>query len=200
LEGTWLGGPLTVKIDQQSATAAQLDAHGRAGSAELQKLFALPAALKLEGATDYHVSMPIASADTEAARRRNIKIESDLSGLGIALPQPLGKGIDEQRALQVALEIDDEQMLSRTSYGNVRALIRMRQARGGWALDRGGVRADAVAPALPGHRGLRIEGTLRRFVLDDWLALHAAANSGPAANADGNNGGDDDGKKLSDYL
>lgn len=192
LQGAWLGGPLTVKIDQQSATAAQLDAHGRAGSAELHRLFSLPAALQLEGATDYHVSMPIASADTEAARRRNIKIESDLRGLGIALPEPLGKGTAERRALQVALEIDDEQMLSRTSYGDVRALIRMRQARGGWTLDRGGVRADAVAPALPGHRGLRIEGSLQRFVLDDWLALHANANAGPAQ-ADG-------GKKLSDYL
>lgn len=194
LKGTWLGGPLTVKIDQQSATAARLDAHGRAESAELEQLFALPAALKLEGATDYHVSMPIASADTEAARRRNIKIESDLRGLGIALPEPLGKDTGDERALQVALEIADEQMLSRTSYGDVRALIRMRQTRGGWTLDRGGVRADAVAPALPGHRGLRIEGRLQRFVLDDWLALRADATSTPdPARAE-------EGKKLSDYL
>jgi uncharacterized protein (TIGR02099 family) len=193
LKGTWLGGPLAVKIDQQSATAAQLDAYGRAYSAELHKLFALPAALQLEGGTDYHVSMPIASADSEAARRRNIRIESDLSGLGIVLPEPLGKTTDERRALQVALELDDEQMLSRTSYGDVRALIRMRHTRNGWTLDRGGVRADAVAPALPGHRGLRIEGKVERFVLDDWLALRPAEEaSGPAR--------DGETKKLSDYL
>lgn len=193
LQGRWLGGPLTVKIDQQSATAAQLDARGHAESIELQKLFALPAAVRLSGAMDYRVSMPIASADTEAASRRNIKVDSDLRGLGITLPEPLGKGIADERALQVALEIDDEQILTRTSYGDVRALIRMRQANGGWALDRGGVRADAVAPALPGHRGLRIEGNVQRFVLDDWLALRGDSPNPGAVSSD-------DAAKLSDFL
>jgi uncharacterized protein YhdP len=36
------------------------------------------------------------------------------------------------------------------------------------------VRADAVAPSLPAHEGLRIEGSVDRFVLDDWLALRGA--------------------------
>lgn len=193
LQGRWLGGPLAVKIEQQNATAAQLDAHGRAESGELQKLFALPAAVKLSGGTDWHMSMPIASGDSEAARRRNIKIDSDLRGLGIVLPEPLGKGNADARTLQVALEIDDEQMLTRTSYGDVRALIRLRQAGGGWALDRGGVRADAVTPALPGHRGLRIEGSVQRFVLDDWLALRGDSSNPGAVRSE-------DAKTLSDYL
>ncbi|GFE83140.1 hypothetical protein GCM10011487_51400 [Steroidobacter agaridevorans] len=194
LKGRFLGGPLTVKIDQQSATAAQLDAQGHAQATELHSLFSLPATVKLAGDTDYHVSMPIASGDSEAAQRRNIRIDSNLRGLGVTLPQPLGKGVAAERPLQVALEIDDEQILSRTAYGDVRALIRMRQSDDGWTLDRGGVRADAVAPALPGHRGLRIEGNVQRFVLDDWLALRGADSNPGAAPRD------DDGPKLSDYL
>ncbi|GFE86222.1 YhdP family protein [Steroidobacter agaridevorans] len=194
LKGRFLGGPLTVKIDQQSATAAQLDAQGHAQATELHSLFSLPATVKLAGDTDYHVSMPIASGDSEAAQRRNIRIDSNLRGLGVTLPQPLGKGVADERPLQVALEIDDEQILSRTAYGDVRALIRMRQSDDGWTLDRGGVRADAVAPALPGHRGLRIEGNVQRFVLDDWLALRGADSNPGAAPRD------DDGPKLSDYL
>jgi uncharacterized protein (TIGR02099 family) len=194
LKGRFLGGPLTVKIDQQSATSSQLDAQGNAQATELRSLFSLPATVKLSGATDYHVSMPIASGDSEAAKRRNIKIDSDLRGLGITLPEPVGKGIADERPLQVALEIDDEQMLSRTSYGDLRALIRMRQSDDGWTLDRGGVRADAVAPALPGHRGFRIEGNVQRFVLDDWLALRGP-DPAPGAPAPR-----DDAKKLSDYL
>lgn len=193
LQGRWLGGPLTVKIEQQSATAAQLEAQGRAESGELQRLFALPSMVKLSGATDWHMSMPIASGDTEAARRRNIKIDSDLRGLGVGLPEPVGKGLADARSLQVALEIDDEQMLTRTSYGDVRALIRLRQSNSGWTLDRGGVRADAVAPALPGHRGLRIEGSVQRFVLDDWLALRGDSTNQNAVR-------NDDAKTLSDYL
>ncbi|WP_129644902.1 YhdP family protein [Peristeroidobacter agariperforans] len=194
LKGRFLGGPLTVKIDQQSATAAQLDAQGHAQATELHSLFSLPATVKLAGDTDYHVSMPIASGASEAAQRRHIKIDSNLRGLGVTLPQPLGKGVADERPLQVALEIDDEQILSRTAYGDVRALIRMRQSDAGWTLDRGGVRADAVAPALPGHRGLRIEGNVQRFVLDDWLALRGTQPNASAAARD------DDGPKLSDYL
>ena len=61
----------------------------------------------------------------------------------------------------------------------------------GWSLDRGGIRADGNAPALPNHRGLRIEGAVERFVLDDWLALKGD---------DAASGAGDDGKTLSDYL
>jgi uncharacterized protein YhdP len=195
LKGRFLGGPLSVQIDQSSATAAQLNAEGHAQASELHSLFSLPATLKLAGDTDYHVSMPIASGDSEAAQRRNIKIDSNLSGLGVTLPEPLGKGVADERPLQVALEIDDEQLLSRTAYGDVRALIRLRQSDDGWTLDRGGVRADGVAPALPGHRGLRIEGNVQHFVLDDWLALRGTDSNPGAAPRD-----DDDGPKLSDYL
>lgn len=193
LQGRWLGGPLTVKIEQQSDTAAHLEANGRAEAGPLSALFGLPEAVQLSGATDYRVTMPIASADTDAARRLNIKIESDLDGLGIALPEPLGKGTREQRSLQVALEVDDAQLLSRSSYGDVRALIRLRKTDDGWSFDRGGLRADAVSPALPGHRGLRIEGRVQRFVLDDWLALRGERSASATVN-------NDDAKKLSDYL
>ena len=72
----------------------------------------------------------------------------------------------------------------RGSFGDVRSVVRLRESTDGWKLDRGGVRADAEAPTLPDHRGLRIEGTIDRFVLDDWLALR----------------GDGSGKRLSDYL
>jgi uncharacterized protein (TIGR02099 family) len=191
LQGRWLGGPLTVNIEPQSATTSMLEAQGHAEAHELQGLFGLPSMVKLSGETDWQMSMRLDSAGTESARRRSVRIESNLRGLGIGLPEPLGKPGFEDRPLQVALDVDDEQIMTRASFGEVRALIRMRQANGAWALDRGGVRADAVAPALPAHRGLRIEGAIERFVLDDWLALRTRDVGNAAA------GG---GKPLSDYL
>jgi uncharacterized protein (TIGR02099 family) len=194
LQGSWLGGPLNVTIKQQNALASELNAEGHATAGDLQRLFSLPAAVKLSGETDWHVSMRIDSAETEAAKHRTVRIDSDLQGLGIQLPEPLGKGAPEPRPLQVTLDMDNEQLMTRTSFGDVRALIRMRQASGGWSLDRGGVRADGIAAALPSHRGLRIEGTVRRFVLDDWLALRGDASTSPT----GGEGGER--KTLSDYL
>src|SRR4030095_13303165 len=101
------------------------------------------------------------------------------------------KGRAEQRPDQVTLESDgDDAVLARSWLGDVRAIVRVaRPAAGGaWALDRGGIRADGNAPALPNHRGLRIEGAVEHFVLDDWLGLRG----------DGTDTGG--GKKLSDYL
>jgi uncharacterized protein YhdP len=63
----------------------------------------------------------------------------------------------------------------------MRALARYRiGANGRWSLDRAGVRADAIPASLPAHRGLRIEGSLDRLLLDDWfdLRLRPAAPSG----------------------
>jgi uncharacterized protein (TIGR02099 family) len=195
LRGSWLGGPLNVTIEQQNPLASELNAAGHASAEDLQRLFALPAAVKLSGDTDWHMSMRIDSAETEAAKRRTVYIDSDLRGLGIELPEPLGKGAADLRPLQVTLEADDDQIMTRTAFGDVRALIRMRQANNGWSLDRGGVRADAVSPGLPSHRGLRIEGSVRRFVLDDWLALRGDA----PASATGDGGGEGR-ATLSDYL
>ncbi|MET0532593.1 MAG: YhdP family protein [Steroidobacter sp.] len=194
LQGTWLGGPLNLTIKQQNALASDLDAQGHATAEDLQRLFALPAAVKLSGDTGWHVSMRINSAETEAAKHRQVRIDSDLRGLGIQLPEPLGKGTQEERPLQVTLDMDEEQLMTRSAFGDVRALIRMRQSNDGWMLDRGGVRADAVTPALPGHRGLRVEGSIRRFVLDDWLALRAGSSNATASAEAGQ------GKTLSDYL
>jgi uncharacterized protein (TIGR02099 family) len=195
LRGTWLGGPLNVTIKQQNALASELNAEGHAAAEDLQRMFALPAAVKLNGDTDWHMNMRIDSAETEAAKRRSVRIDSDLRGLGIQMPEPLGKGAADLRALQVTLDMDDEQLMTRDVLGDVRALIRMKRGDGGWTLDRGGVRADAVSPALPGHRGFRIEGSVKRFVLDDWLALRGDQPANPSGDTSG-----EDKATLSDYL
>lgn len=195
LQGTFLGGPLNVTIKQQNLLASDLTAEGHATAEDLQRLFALPAAVKLSGDTDWHMNMRIDSAETEAAKRRTVRIESDLRGLGLQLPEPLGKSAADLRELQVTLDTDDEQIMTRTSLGDVRALIRMKRGEDGWTLDRGGVRADAVSPALPSHRGFRVEGALKRFVLDDWLALRGDQPANPP-----NDAAAGEAKALSDYL
>ena len=127
-----------------------------------------------------------------AARKSSVRIESDLRGLGVALPEPVGKSESEERPFQVTLESDgDDAVVARSWLGDVRSIVRVARAGDRWSLDRGGIRADGNAPALPNHRGLRIEGAVERFVLDDWLALRGERDSSSA-------GGD--GKALSDYL
>jgi uncharacterized protein (TIGR02099 family) len=187
LHAQWLGGPLDVVIRPDGNTASTLSATGTATAAQLKPF--LPSAFKVSGSTQWRLATEFY---TDAARKSGVRIESDLRGLGIALPEPLGKNEGEQRAFQVTLEADgDSAMLARSWLGDARAIVRVARGDDGWSLDRGGIRADGNAPALPNHRGLRIEGNVEHFVLDDWLALKGD-DSGAAAAAGG--------KKLSDYL
>jgi uncharacterized protein (TIGR02099 family) len=187
LRAQWLGGPLEVTIRPEGRNASTLSATGTAMAAQLKAF--LPSAVKVSGALQWRVGTEFR---TDAERQAGLRIESDLRGLGIALPEPLGKRENEQRAFQVTLEADgDDAMLARAWLGDVRSIVRVARSGDAWSLDRGGIRADGNAPGLPNHRGLRIEGNVERFVLDDWLAL-----KGDEGGGSGSSGG----RPLSDYL
>ena len=169
LSGSWLGGPLNVVItpDDQTDASATVVARGRALADRLASF--TPSSVKLTGATDWRMTTHLSSRDDRA--RQIFTIDAPLQGLGVDMPYPVGKSADAPRPLHVELEPGEEQMLVRASLGDMRGLLRWAQARGDWSFDRGGVRADGVAAALPDHGGLRLEGAIDRVKLDDWFAL-----------------------------
>ncbi|MGH8176043.1 MAG: YhdP family protein [Steroidobacter sp.] len=185
MQGQWLGGPISVSVTPDGAASSALVAQGRSAAAQVKPLLGLPSSVGLRGVADWRVTTTLTAAGVNAGAPQVMRIESDTKGLGVGLPAPLGKTEDEVRDLRLALEFDPEQnLLVRGSFGEVRSLVRMRQSADGWTLDRGGLRADGVTPSLPDHRGLRIEGSIDRFVLDEWLALKGSGG----------------GKPLSEYL
>lgn len=203
LHGVWLGGDVELVVRPRKEGSAGeagggsiLTARGNADAEGLRKLLRLPPTIELAGATDWQLTTRLAPTNLER-NLQPVRIASDLRGLAIGLPEPLGKTPTQVRPFELSLQFEDaDSMLARGSLGEVRALIRLRrneqpdqvqreEARGAWVLDRGGLRADGHAPALPDHPGLRIEGDIERFVMDEWLALR------------GRDGG---GKPLSDDL
>lgn len=189
LHGDWLGGPLEVVIDpiEADAPAAQLRASGHANAAQLTKLLHLPASAKLSGATAWSMSTRLEAGgdaqegvgrDSSAGRPRQFLVESDLEGLAIGLPDPVSKPETERRPLRVELQYDgDRTVLTRAALGDIRALMRMQRRDDGWRLDRGGIRPDGIAAALPAHPGFSIEGSLERLDLDQWFALRGDGGS-----------------------
>lgn len=178
LQGRWLGGPLDVSIQPLDGLpqSAHVVATGRASAAELMSTLKLPSSVKLSGNANWSLSTKLTAGDADdpPARQKPRKfiLDSDLTGFGIALPYPVGKGEAEIRPLHAEIEFDgDDEVLVRSSLGSLRSLVRLARRVDGWNFDRGGVRADAIAAALPPHPGIRIEGSLDRLVLDDWLAL-----------------------------
>ncbi len=183
LRGQWLGGELQLDIPPQSG-GSTLSASGWADADELHGLLGLPQTVRLSGATRWDATATLDQDGGADSGSRSVSLHSDLRGMGIRLPQPLGKSEADASALQLTLQFTgNDVLLARGAMGTVRSLIRLRRAAadtgGAWELDRGGVRADGIAPSLPDHRGLRIEGSIERFVLDDWLALKATGQGRP---------------------
>jgi uncharacterized protein YhdP len=191
-----LDGPLAVTVtSEDKSNRALLTAKGEASADELSAMLHLPAAVKIGGVMQWQLLTPLVSApNTRLAQK--FTIESNLKGLGIDLPYPVGKTLEQSRALRLELEYpQDDVLIARSSLGDIRALLRVRRSNDGWNLDRGGLRADAVPASLPDHRGLRIEGALDRLKLDDWLSLRGAGTASTSTVA-GNRGG----ARVSDYL
>jgi uncharacterized protein (TIGR02099 family) len=180
LQAQWMDAPLHVTVEPVGGDQSMLDARGHASAEQLQELLGLPPAIRLSGATDWHLAAKLqAGGNEEAAQRNTFDIDSRLEGLAIGLPHPFGKNADDAKPLRASLQFDgDDVLLARASLGDVRSLIRLRRPQQTWELDRGGVRPDGIAPALPDHRGLRIEGAVDRFVLDDWIALKGSESGG----------------------
>ncbi|MFL6575551.1 MAG: YhdP family protein, partial [Povalibacter sp.] len=191
-EAQWLGGPVAIAIDPVDAAtpASELKATGHAVAAELTPVLNLPSSVKISGGTDWQFTMPLETSRENSAtprQPRKLTVESDLAGLGLAMPYPLGKSEQERRPLRVDVDYDgDNTMLTRATFGDLRTLIRLQSDAQGWHLDRAGVRPDAVAAALPAHPGFAIDGAVDRLNLDDWFALK------------GNGSGS--GAPLSDFL
>ncbi|HEX2493747.1 MAG TPA: YhdP family protein [Steroidobacter sp.] len=187
LKGQWLGGPVHVVITPEGRNGSVLTAQGRASAESLRASFHVPETIGLRGAADWRLTTGLALNGSDQPKRQLVHLESDTHGLAVDLPEPLAKSQNEARNLRVTLELDAaKSALLRASFGDVRSLIRLVRLNGEWALERGGLRADGAAPSLPDHSGLRIEGHIDRFVLDDWLALR---RDGAAQ-----------GKRFPDYL
>ncbi len=176
LKANWLGGTMDISlqperdVQQQSAT---LTATGRAQAPELAVL--LPSSiLRLSGGADWRMKARlVAPREKNESPIRTVRIDSTLNSLRVDMPYPVGKPADASRVFGLDVEyLSAREILARATMGEMRALARFRAGTSGrWALDRAGVRADAVPASLPDHRGLRVEGSLDRLVLDDWFDL-----------------------------
>ena len=179
LKGQWLSGPLDVSVRMQDASSSELIARGRAQAAQLRSLLDVPPQIAIGGGADWQLTTMLAGrVDETQPSERRFHLFADLEGFALDLPAPLGKDAGEARTLDIDLSLEaQDRAVVRGAFGDVRALLSLRRDDSGWELDRGGLRADGQPASVPSHRGLRIEGTLEHFVLDEWLALKGERNA-----------------------
>ena len=165
LSGRFLGQPFTASVAPQKgakAWSAQLRGKGRMQAERLQQWLELSAS-PLNGSFDYQLDLQVWEQGGQ------LQVDSNLQGVRIDLPAPLGKAATEQVPTLWHMTLDDTGQHYRLQHGQrLNALLALGQGKD--AALRGELVLDGRAARVPASPGLRIKGRLAQLSVPDWLA------------------------------
>lgn len=160
------GMPLLFGIRNDPQGRLLVTARGRADEAGIRRLVAHPVADRVHGATDW--SGELALRDGKA----DVRLTSNLAGLSLALPPPLGKSAEQQVALEIAqTQHDAASQLITLRYGKALSAKLLRSSQGDeQQLERGEIRLGGTAE-IPEQPGLHIAGRIDSLDWEQWESL-----------------------------
>ncbi|NTV96903.1 MAG: TIGR02099 family protein, partial [Thiobacillus sp.] len=167
------GEPVSVGLASETGGKVRANLKGKLTAATLAQWLPAPMVKRVTGATDVQAEITLRQGEM------GLDIKSDLNGLAIDLPAPLGKKADLAMPTTVSGKDNDRQPTSLNfRYGTLLAgaLILPDQGPARLGLMFGG--EQATPPKEP---GLVVQGNLRQLDLDAWRALDFKAG----ANGDG---------------
>ncbi|HYW93715.1 MAG TPA: YhdP family protein [Gammaproteobacteria bacterium] len=140
---------------------------------------AIPRGL-VHGATDWKIRVGIPPAGAPAGERPVTTLRSDLRGLAIELPEPLGKKGDTRRplAVRVASGHKSARQVSLDYGGTLTAALRFDHGAQGWRFERGGMHFGAGRATLPPVPGLRLSGHIDRLSIPALRKLRQGLGGG----------------------
>jgi len=164
IKGRFLGGDLVADITSTDGTTAlNIKAHPQVAGMDD---YLGPAADYLDGAMAVE---GVLSIPRDFARQNfHLELTSDLRGVTIDLPAPLGKKAEQSAALTSHVEFAERSLMVRGAIAE-RAAIAMSFASG--QLERGEIRLLAAEATLPQQPGLLIAGQLGTLVWEEWQPL-----------------------------
>lgn len=173
IEGQLFGEPLQLSVasrTEQGVPVTEIDFSGRVSGERLAEWMAKPALRLLEGTTGFtgqlsltHHRNPQPDRDQRLA---SLALESDLEGMALNLPEPLGKSASERERLRFNLILGRQTALAEVHYGErLKALAQLDRQPS--ALRRLSV-GVGVALELPDEPGIRLAGTLQQLNVPAW--------------------------------
>ncbi|MFG0172301.1 YhdP family protein [Legionella pneumophila] len=163
------GYPLNIKIQSEKSpqplTAISIE--GECTVESLKKKWHLPIFSVLKGNILAKALLKITDDPNDLD---NMKLSSDLIGLAVDLPAPLGKTYKEKTPLQVNLDFNPQKTLRlRVNYnGRLSTDLLMQKQKGVFKLKSGQIRLGSAQAVNQDHPGLGIAGTLDGFDLQAW--------------------------------
>ncbi|MEX0976581.1 MAG: YhdP family protein [Woeseia sp.] len=184
LSGTFLGGPVDIQLSRTADDArytAMATATGEVAATGLTEELGMPMSDLLDGTTAYRADILFPRAGLEQPAPVRIDIGSDLAGMAIAMPAPLGKALDTPRPVAFTIEFLDRDRIESGGRlaDDIQWLLAFDYANDGWDFDRGVLTVGGAAPGEAASRGLHIAGRTPLLNIDDWLELARRGGAGP---------------------
>ncbi|SHE99859.1 TIGR02099 family protein [Microbulbifer donghaiensis] len=183
LNGSLWGRPLSARIrhfgdGEQRDTQVVVD--GSAGTESVRSWSGRPELQWLDGVFAYQALVTIPAKAKQKPYAAIFELNSDMAGVAINLPAPLGKQDEAKTNFVLRVPIGEQGSLFHLTYGeHVQGQFWLVQG----AMERGIIALNAEAK-LPQDRGLAIRGDLSRIDLPRWRELLQIYEAGPS-------GGDD---------
>lgn len=166
-----LGCPARFRIATAADGAVRVDANGQADVARLREHLSSRLLDPLGGKTDWRAKAVVRSGGVE------FSIDSDLKGIAIDLPAPLGKAAAQAIPTRLQSQSRDEDLwVAVAAADRASATAILERNDSGWRLQRGAVDFGGAA-RLPDDARVVVRGTLPTVDLDEWLAARELLRS-----------------------
>ena len=178
LGGLFLGRPVEIEVDNAPDTlpAFQIVARAR-GSVDAQGLtegLGLPVAGLVAGETDYVVDLLFPRGGNEEPVPFTVRVNSELVGLAVNLPEPFLKPAGEAARISGDIEfMPGGQRIASGGEADGGVSWDVAFARDGdaWDFERGTLALGGAEVVAAETRGLHIRGNVEKVRLDEWLRL-----------------------------
>jgi len=177
-----LGMDAVIDVDTPSSSqegVLRFGARGKATTNDLVRQFKSPLLKHLEGGADWLATLRIRESQ-DKTMSAGLRVESDLKGMAVTLPDPLDKTAAQRRALVVETAFPRTQGTPFTvQYGdNLRSIFTIAANND---LERGELRFGGGEAVLPERKGLRIAGEMPRISATEWMSFLKPAKDSAAA-------------------
>lgn len=171
----FLGMPVRFGVDVKPDGAVVVEVRGRARMDKLRERYPLPLASRVTGEADWRA---LASVRGE---RGEVSVDTDLRGVAVDFPKPLGKAAAEPVTARYQRRWRDGNLFQTLTVAD-RLAISTAGSDGDapGVFRRAGVDIGGGTPRLPDRPGVLVTGGLPRIDLDPWLDLLDTLPAEPA--------------------
>ena len=169
------GRPVSLTIETRgagdaNAAVTEIRAQGRSPVADLAARFPSPVWTLASGELDWAFGVDLRNADlNQTSPTLGLRLDSDLSGIALELPSPLGKAAAGKRSMALTGSLVPGRSLALSGgVGDLGLNLDLDLRGGAVRLDRGRVRLGGAAPAADSP-GLVVDGALDLLDLAAWL-------------------------------